>query len=134
MKRSVTMIAGRPCLRELGITMHQFISVQLLLCSLCGILHAADLSATAYPTIQAALDANPDRMIFVPAGDYPITQKIRISGERSGLFGPGRIIQQSADQPIIEIEHAGGPEVRDLTLTRPEGKMETATEEMSFMG
>lgn len=89
---------------------------------------AAELSVSAYPSIQAALDANPNRMLFVPAGDYPITEKIRIRGERSGLFGPGRIIQQSAEQPIIVIEDAKEAEIRDLTLTRPEGKMETRQE------
>ena len=67
-------------------------------------------------------------MLFVPAGDYVIQDKIRIRGERSGLFGPGRIIQESADQPIIEIENADGAEIRDFTLTRPEGKMETNNE------
>jgi nitrous oxidase accessory protein NosD len=89
---------------------------------------AADLSVSAYPSIQAALDANPNRMLFVPAGDYPITDKIRIRGERSGLFGPGRIIQQNTEQPIIVIEEAKEAEIRDLTLTRPEGKMETRQE------
>lgn len=89
---------------------------------------AADLSVAAYPSIQEALDANPNRMLFVPAGDYPITEKIRIRGDRSGLLGPGRIIQQNADQPIIEIENATSAEIRDLTLTRPEGKMETKSE------
>ncbi len=89
---------------------------------------AADLSVANYPSIQDALDANPNRMLFVPAGDYSITQKIRIRGERSGLFGPGRIIQQSADQPIIEIENANAAEIRDLTLTRPEGKMDSRNE------
>ncbi len=89
---------------------------------------AAELSVAAYPSIQAALDANPNRMVFVPAGDYPITEKIRIRGQRSGLFGPGRIIQQSDNQPIIEIENATEAEIRDLTLTRPEGKMETRNE------
>jgi len=89
---------------------------------------AADLSVAAYPSIQEALNANPNRMLFVPAGDYVITEKIRIRGERSGLFGPGRIIQQSADQPIIEIENAKSAEIRDLTLTRPEGKMESRNE------
>ncbi|MBK8036035.1 MAG: right-handed parallel beta-helix repeat-containing protein [Verrucomicrobiaceae bacterium] len=89
---------------------------------------AAELSVTAYPSIQAALDANPNRMLFVPAGDYSITEKIRVRGERSGLFGPGRIIQQSDNQPIIEIENAQGVEIRDLTLTRTEGKMETGKE------
>ena len=89
---------------------------------------AVELSVTAYPSIQAALDANPNRMLFVPAGDYPITEKIRIRGERSGLFGSGRIIQQSADQPIIEVENTTSAEIRDVTLTRPEGKMETRNE------
>lgn len=89
---------------------------------------AAELSVTSYESIQAALDANPNRMLFVPAGDYPITEKIRIRGERSGLFGPGRIVQQNQDQPIIEIENAQGTEIRDLTLMRPEGKMETRKE------
>jgi hypothetical protein len=101
----------------------------LLLATLLAITASgAELSVSAYPSIQAALDANPNRMLFVPAGDYPITAKIRIRGERSGLFGPGRIIQQSADQPIIEIENATATEIRDLTLTRPEGKMESRNE------
>lgn len=89
---------------------------------------AADLSVTAYASIQAALDANPNRMLFVPAGDYSITEKIRIRGERSGLFGPGRIIQQNSEQPIIEIENAAGAEISGLTLTRSEGKMDTRSE------
>jgi nitrous oxidase accessory protein NosD len=89
---------------------------------------AAELSVASYPSIQAALNANPNKMLFVPAGDYPILEKIRIRGERSGLFGPGRIIQQNQDQPILEIENAQGVEVRDLTLTRSNGKMETGKE------
>jgi polygalacturonase len=85
-------------------------------------------SAAAYDTIQAAIDANPGRMIRVPAGDYPIDRKLRLRGDGSGLSGPGRIIQRSADQPIVEIEDAAGAEIRDLTLTRAEGRMETASE------
>lgn len=88
----------------------------------------AELSVADYPSIQEALTANPGKMIFVPAGDYTIKDKLRIRGERSGLFGPGRIIQESNDQPIIEIENATGAEIRDLTLTRPEGKQDTRNE------
>ncbi len=109
-------------------TLMNFSHLGILFLLLSRVALAADLSVTEYKSIQAALNANPDRMIFVPAGDYPITEKIRIRGERSGLFGPGRIIQQSADQPIIEIENANGAEIRDLTLTRTEGKMETNNE------
>lgn len=89
---------------------------------------AAELSVSSYPSIQAALDANPNRMLFVPAGDYPITERIRIRGGRSGLFGPGRIIQHNQDQPILEIENTHDTEIRDLTLTRAEGQMETSKE------
>ena len=85
-------------------------------------------SVANFPTIQAALDANPNRVVYLPAGDYTITEKIRLRGERCGLTGPGRIIQESADQPIIEVEDAAEAVLRDLTLTRPPGKRETDKE------
>jgi len=101
----------------------------LLLCALLPPgLSAVERSVADYPSIQAALDANPGRMLSVPAGDYFITEKIRVRGDGSGLSGHGRIIQQNAQQPILEIENARGVEIRDLTLTRPEGKMETNNE------
>jgi len=87
-----------------------------------------EISAAAYPSIQAALTANPGKRVFVPAGDHVITEKLRIRGDRSGLCGPGRIIQQNPEQPIIEIENASGIEIRDVTLTRPEDKSETYQE------
>ncbi len=100
----------------------------LIVIALVPSARAAELSVAAYPSIQEALTANPNRMIFVPAGDYPIKEKIRVRGDRSGLFGPGRIIQTANNQPIIEIENATNAEIRDLTLTRPEGAMETHNE------
>lgn len=86
------------------------------------------LSVADYDSIQAALDSNPNRMLFVPAGDYTLSEKLRIRGERAGLFGPGRLIQTNPDHPHLEIENASAAEIRDLTLTRPEGKMETDRE------
>ena len=102
------------------------ICLLLACCPLADV--AAELSVTAYPSIQAALDANPGKMIFVPPGDHTITEKIRVRGHGSGLHGPGRIIQQNAQQPIIEIENAASVEIRDLTLIRPKGKTETGNE------
>ncbi len=89
---------------------------------------AAQPAVTDYPSIQAALDANPDRQVFVPAGDHPISEKIRVRGEGGGLFGPGRIIQTNPNHPHLEIEKASAVVIRDLTLTRPEGKTETDRE------
>lgn len=87
-----------------------------------------EISVSSFPSIQAALDANPGRMLLVPAGEYRITEKIRIRGDGSGLQGDGRIIQENPDQPIIEIENASGAQIRGLTLTRPEGRQLTESE------
>ncbi len=89
---------------------------------------AASLSVADHPSIQAALDANPGRVVHLPPGDYEISAKLRLRGDGSGLAGPGRIIQTNPDQPHLEIEDAAAVEVRDLTLTRPEGKTETRVE------
>lgn len=93
----------------------------------------AGISAGQYRSIQEALNANPGRMVYVPAGDYVITEKIRIRGDNSGLFGPGRIIQTNPNAQIIEIEGALGVQLCDLTLTRAEGKMETKHEAVVAM-
>lgn len=96
---------------------------------------AADgvLSVSAYPSIQEALAANPGRILNVPQGDYRIQTKLRLKGDRAGLQGPGRIIQENPDEPIIEVENAEGVEIRDLILTRLEGKMETRSEAILAM-
>jgi hypothetical protein len=88
----------------------------------------AEISVTQYASIQEALRANPGRRLYVPAGDYRIAEKISIRGAGSGLFGPGRIVQTNSERPILEIEHASDVQIRDLTLTRPEGKTETRAE------
>lgn len=85
-------------------------------------------SVAGYESIQVALDANRGRLVYVPAGDYEISEKLRVRGDGSGLFGPGRIIQSQSNQPVIEIEDAEGAELRDLTLTRSAGNLETNSE------
>lgn len=85
-------------------------------------------SGADYPTLQAALRANPGRMIFVPDGDYDIAEKIQIGKQGGGLFGPGRIRQTNPQQPILVIEGATNVQIRGLTLLRPEGKAETDCE------
>ncbi len=90
--------------------------------SIVSISHA--VSVADYDSIQAAIDANPGRMIEVPAGDYEISEKLRLSGEGGGLYGYGRIIQTNPEAIICEIEHATGVLIRDLTFTRAKGKEE----------
>lgn len=87
-----------------------------------------DISIAGYPSIREAVAANPGKMLYVPSGDHKINKKIRLNTGNSGLFGPGRIIQTNPDEPVIEIENAANVCVRDITLTRPEGKMDTQVE------
>lgn len=91
-------------------------------------------SVAGYKSIQEATDANPGRMVWVPVGDYPIADKLRIRKDGSGLFGPGRIIQTNPKAPIIEIENAAGVRIQDLRLTRPEGAQETDVEGVLAIG
>jgi nitrous oxidase accessory protein NosD len=85
-------------------------------------------SAAEYKSIQEAIDANPGKMIFVPAGDYTIARHLEIKTNGSGLYGPGRIVQSDPEQPIVRVENARGVRICDVTLTRPEEKMETTQE------
>lgn len=100
----------------------------MLLLAFARLAGAQAPSVADYASIQAALDANPGRMVFLPAGDYEIVQKVVINKSGSGLHGPGRIIQTNSDQPILTVENAADVQLRDLTLTRLEGKMESRSE------
>ena len=75
-----------------------------------------------YPDLQAALDANPGRVLTLPAGDYPISRKLMLRGDGAGLIGPGRIIQDNPDEPIVEIDGLKDVLLRDVTLTRAAGR------------
>lgn len=82
------------------------------------------LSVAAFPSIQAALDASPGKMLFVPDGEYSLTDAIRIRHSGSGLYGFGKLVQQNTNSPVIEILGANDVRVKDLTLTRAKGREE----------
>jgi len=85
-------------------------------------------SVAGYASIQDAIDHNPGRVLYVPAGDYAISTPIKISSANSGLWGPGRIVQSDPDAAVIEAVNAPGVQLRDLTLTRAEGRQESTRE------
>jgi hypothetical protein len=88
--------------------------------TLCANAFAAQFAG--YADLQAALDAQPGKVIPLPAGDYPISRKLVLRGDGAGLVGPGRIIQENPDEPIIEIDGLKDVLLRDITLTRAPGK------------
>lgn len=96
--------------------------VVLLLCAQAVFAQApGQPAASASLSIQAALDQNPGRMVFVPPGDYPLTNSLVIRTSGSGLYGFGRLIQGNPKAAILQIRGAAGVRLRDLTLARAAG-------------
>lgn len=82
-------------------------------------------SISDYGSLQEAIDRNPGRRLYVPAGDYPISKAIQIKSDHSGLWGPGRIIQSNPKEAVIEAVDAVDVHLSGLTLTRAEGQKES---------
>jgi hypothetical protein len=85
-------------------------------------------------SIQAALDANPGRMVHVPPGEHHIDRPLVIRADHTGLYGYGTIVQTNPAAGIIEIERAVGVRIELLTLTRPAGKTETGRDGIRVEG
>jgi len=98
----------------------RLLSVMILMATpvLCGQAAAISPSAAEYSSIQEAVDANPGKMIFVPAGDYVVNRPILLNVNESGLYGPGRIIQTEEDQSAIRVMNVRDIRIKDLTITR----------------
>ncbi|MBM3472934.1 MAG: hypothetical protein FJX75_06695 [Armatimonadetes bacterium] len=84
----------------------------------------APVLTSDYPSIQAAIDANPGRMILVPAGEHRISEPLLIRADGSGLCGPGTIVQADNDADIVRVQEADGVSIEGLTLTRSEDARE----------
>lgn len=82
--------------------------------------------ATSAPfSIQSALDSNPGRIVYVPTGEHIISKPLTITHDDSGLYGPGRIIQNNASVPILIIRNADNVRIRDLVFIRAEANEDT---------
>ena len=96
----------------------------LLICISSSVIPApaqADIQSTDYPSLQAAIDANPGRMIYVPGGDHLLTATVMINTTGTGLCGPGRLVMTDASQDIINVREANDVTIRDLKLFRERG-------------
>ncbi len=82
----------------------------------------ADVRSTDYPSLQAAIDANPGRMVYVPNGDHLLTTTVMIKTAGTGLCGPGRLVMTDASKDIINVRDADDVTIRDIKLFRERGK------------
>jgi hypothetical protein len=78
----------------------------------------AAVSAADYPSLQAAVDANPGGVIVLPAGDHSINESLVIRRPGTVLTGFGRILQKNKDAAIVRIEGVNDVVLRDVTLAR----------------
>jgi hypothetical protein len=76
-----------------------------------------EISASEFPSLQAAIDQNPGATIIVPAGNHVIHEALAIRHDGTKLAGFGRILQTDPSAPIVSI-HANDVTLRDLTLER----------------
>ncbi len=90
------------------------------------------ISVSQYGSIQEALDANPHQVVYLPTGDHKINDRVLIRTDRSGLYGPGRIVQTNSKAAILQIRNAKDVQLHDLTLSRAKGS-EEATAEALFI-
>ncbi len=89
------------------------------------LLGAAQPEVSSYPDLQAAVDANPGKVLHLPAGDYVISRKLVLKGDGAGLSGPGRIIQTDPGQAIVEVNGLKDVTIREVTLTRAKDRTES---------
>lgn len=89
----------------------------------CGFLllasGAAAVDAAQYPSLQAAIDANPGGAVEIPAGEHRLEKRLRITGRGAVLTGYATLVQTNPAEPILEIEHAEDVRVANLLLARP---------------
>ena len=79
---------------------------------------SAEILATKYPSLQAAIDANPGQMIYVPQGEYVLEQPLQIVKDGTGLYGFGEIVQPSTDAAILRVAGANDVRIQSLTFRR----------------
>jgi hypothetical protein len=101
--------------------------VALLLAVICpgGRAQSSPVNAAAYPSLQAAIDANPGRQIQLPVSEYVINTALKITQEGTELFGPARIVQSNPRAPMVRIEQAKAVRLVGLTFTRSPGSQDT---------
>jgi len=80
---------------------------------------------TSYPTLQEAIDANPGRIFRLPSRDYEISRALVTNRDNTELYGPARIVQTNAKEPIVRIEKAANVRIMNLSFTRSEGNQDT---------
>ncbi len=79
---------------------------------------AAPLDISAYPNLQAAIDAHAGGIIQLPPGEYTIDRALTLHREGTELHGPARIVQTNPKEPILRVVKTARVRVANLSLTR----------------
>lgn len=85
----------------------------------------AAVDVAGYPSLQAAIDANPGRILKLQPGEYEIAQALIVTRDGTELHGPARITQSDPHQPILLIKEAANVRIKELAFTRSPGRQDT---------
>jgi len=85
----------------------------------------SNVDAGTYLSLQAAIDANPGKIIRIPDGEYRLDRALVIRHDGIELRGPARIVQTNPKASLIEVTGATGVRLDDLAFTRADGQQET---------
>lgn len=102
--------------------MRHMVAAALLSC-LCMV-SFGETGVAEYPSIQEAVAANPGRMLFVPSGEWRLSEPVIFRGEGGGLYGHGTLVQEDSSQPILRIDGAANVRIENVTLARAAGAEE----------
>ncbi len=94
----------------------------------------APVDVTAFPSLQAAIDANPGRILQLPPGEYVINAALVVTKDGTELHGPARIAQTNSAEAILRIASARGIRITGLALTRSEGRQEARQPGVDVLG
>lgn len=83
------------------------------------------VDVASYPSLQAAIDANPGRILKLQPGEYEINQALVIVHAGTELHGPARITQTDPHQSILLIKDAANVRIKELAFTRSPGRQDT---------
>jgi hypothetical protein len=106
-------------------TLRAFAAAAAFFCSIrSAALDVSVVDVTRYPTLQAAIDANPGRQIRLPAGEFRIDRALVISSDSTELIGPARIVQTNPKEALIRVRGARAVRISDVSFSRAEGMQE----------
>lgn len=92
-------------------------ALSLFVCALAAA--QAEPGPAGFASVHEAVAAAKGAPVFLPAGEWRISEPVVFRGAGGGLHGHGTLIQENPDAPILRIDGAENVRIEGITLCRP---------------